>query len=94
MLRKVFIILGCLWSLPRIAIYIFDMTRPDVDLNYFGVFFATVILLATLLLGNGLLFVVYIVLKSLCKIWGWVVSIRSRSSKANEKQPQEKNENE
>lgn len=60
-LKKGFIFVGTLWT-GMIAVNVFrDLCRPES--NHFGIFFAVLVALALVLLGNGVLTGVYFLLR-------------------------------
>jgi len=65
MLRKVFIALGFLWTLLIIINLLRDLFRAGT--NYFGVFFGVLVAIGIILAGNGILFLVYMLVKRLVK---------------------------
>lgn len=64
-LKGVFILVAALWTVVIIVNVARDLYRPES--NYFGVFFAILIALALIVLGNGVLAGLYFLLKRVLK---------------------------
>ena len=60
-LKNIFIGLGCLWTCAIIVRFVHDLLR--LDANNFGVFFGLIAVTGSILLGDAILLVMYLVFK-------------------------------